>query len=156
VYILTQFDYTDNGFGPSISCKNGYLVIITLKEYGVLQISDCDYKKKFRKVDTELESLLYSAEKFPPILALSISKAEKRIHEVSNLDQGLGIFNEELKKMLKDGNNINYCFLKSLVDEVGYRKKDEYYWIISSDNNNSVLWVSDDYQIYSDSMIEFE
>ena len=104
-------------------------------------------------VSDKLEELLFSAERFPPAIAIARN-------EISSLCSKKKLTKQEflleyevcIKKHLQSQRSNKYIFTEAIKDELGYISKGSFYWLIGYDvKDNKVLWVSDDYFIYGNS-----
>lgn len=103
------------------------------------------------KVSDHLEQLLLSAERFPPAMAMARDKirllnAKKNPSKTEFLQS----YQTCLSECLQCQRNNAFIFAEAVKSELGYLRKDGFYWLIGFNNKeNKVHWVSDDYFIYS-------
>ncbi len=111
-------------------------------------------------VSEELENLITSAERYPPALALARRDItlcrRKEFSDVRLLEKEYG---SRLRKYLLGQIDDWFFLAESATDEVGYRSKSEFCWIVGSDKdekgNSLVRWVSWDYHIYANPLSDF-
>jgi len=150
-----------NGREPDFPEEVGYLLLADsrISEWKLYQCSYDDEKVNINNpVNNELKLLLYSAERFPPALALT---REDISHKFENNNPPLSEFQsaiiESLKNRLSMLSRRTFFFLETSTDEIGYMNKSEWYWVIRAAKDKSLLyWISNDYFIYTNPISYFK
>lgn len=119
---------------------------------------DFEFTDQVSLVDEELEVLLYSANGYPPALALTRDDFEEFCYERKNLSKEdfSNIFKNILKQHLQLQRYNQFFLAEAKVDEEDYIVKGAYYWIVGFDFESSeVEWVSDDFYVYQNPCSDF-
>ena len=127
--------------------------------YKYIQYSDDKEWQPENKVDEQLNSLLDSATRYPPALALTRNEITKKQYEKPpTLNQFSNSISESLKKYLSLQSEDNFILAESKTCEIGYLEQNEWYWLlkITEKDQAKVYWVSDDYFIYCNDIGNFK
>ena len=108
-------------------------------------------------VSDELEALLYSAESYPPAMAITREVIPRlcRGRDIS-VEEFAAILIRPLTLALQSQPDNGFILAESLVDKLGYRMCGEFAWVLDYDpGRDLVSWVSSDYFIYTDAASGF-
>lgn len=122
--------------------------------WAVFEVDVEDPEPELSLVSEELETLLDSSQSYPPALALAVYELEQ---ETPANRSGFDVrFCALLRKLLENQGDDPYLLLESKEDEMGYLRKGEFVWAIRYfPETNEISWVSDEFQIYTNSAKDF-
>jgi hypothetical protein len=149
---------------PKLPEGTPFLLLAGTPEISRWALFECELPDDFRfndsieLVNEELEILLYSANYYPPALALARADLEISCKDLSNISKELfsEIFSKILKKHLQLQRFSSYFLAQSQVEEEDYLVKGAFYWITGFDQEtNEVEWVSDSFYIFQNPASDF-
>ncbi len=162
MYCFIRWKRTEAGYAPDVPEGVGFLVLAEPArasdgpEFGLMECclpEGCEESKGMYEVSDDLEELLDSAKAYPPALALmredlAPDECPSEIEFARRLVERL-IFH--LQRQIRSP----FLMAKAKRTEFGYKQAGGYYWIVGY-KDESVLWVSRDYQVYRDPLGDFE
>jgi len=119
---------------------------------------DFKFSESIELVPEELEILLYSANSYPPALALARDDIEVSCKNMENISKEVfcQMFSSILKQHLQLQRHSAHFLAESLIDEEDYLVKGAFYWIVGFDPEyNEVEWVSDNFYVYQNPVSDF-
>ena len=146
---------------PDLPQGIGYLLLADsrLSEWSLYQCSYDNEKININNpVNNELKLLLYSAERFPPALALTRDDISRKFKSTNpTLSEFQSAIITSLKSRLNILSRRRFLLLETASDEIGYLGKSEWYWVIGvSKDKSSLYWISDDYFVYTNPISHFK
>lgn len=123
--------------------------------WAIFEVDIDEPEPQLSLVSEDLETLLDSAQIYPPALALALYELEQ---ETPANRSGFDVrFCALLRQLLRNQGQDPYILLETKEDEMGYLQKGEFVWAIRYfPETNEISWVSDDYQIYTNPAKDFE
>ncbi len=107
-------------------------------------------------IPDSINRLLRYAETYPPALALARSKVARiDLDEEYAGSQFLVSYSYLVLSYLEDRKALPFFKATNRVNEWGYRRKGENYWIVGY-RTGLVNWVSSDFHVYTDDVTGFE
>jgi len=165
-YCYVNWKQTPDGFTPDLPEDKGFALIAEPSERAIcagyaLFKFDYDYDEPLpqnvHEVPEELETLIMSAEDYPPALALTRDRAEKESPPECNQETFSAILIQILTEELEKQTESKYFLAKAIKDEIGYLCSGGYYWIVGYDPiDKFVSWVSWDFFVYRNPIGDFE
>ena len=156
----------EEGFEPSLPEGVDFALVAENKNknerWGVFECDFEDYNQFKDKIVSELLiSLLYSAVKFPPVMAYSRYEIEEKSKNTTFTKNEFDFeFCKIIKKNIHNCKQQDFVFAKASANETGYLAENEYFWVVSAKKDNwgkiVVSWVSDDYFFYRNPAKDFD
>ena len=110
-----------------------------------------------RPVPDELMALLWSAEGYPPALAMARDAVEHRDVPEPEPDAFLRHYADALRLFLGQQRAAPYFLARAIKDQPGYLTAGAWYWLVGrTPGGKRVGWVSSDYHVYTDSADHFD
>lgn len=108
-------------------------------------------------VSESLDTLLSSAERYPPALGLLWDAIKHRDGEPPSRARFLWRVERLVTRYLAEQPTAPYFLARSRIDETGYRRKGGWYWLVAHARSDDVVsWVSADGIVYRDAASSFE
>ncbi|MCA9403648.1 MAG: hypothetical protein KC897_07695 [Candidatus Omnitrophica bacterium] len=122
--------------------------------WAIFEVEVDEPEPELTLVSEDLETLLDSAQSYPPALALAVYELEQ---ETPANRSGFDVhFCAVLRKYLENQSRAPYMLIESKEDEQGYLRRGEFVWAIRYfPETNEISWVSEDFQIYTNSAKDF-
>jgi hypothetical protein len=164
LFVIANWIASKNGYFPDLPRGCGGLLLAGSSQYatfGLFKVSHPTARQATalasREVPRSLSILLSSSLTFPPALVGAVHELEQM--RFTDRDE----FVKELERLLVERlerQRSSPAFLaRSREGEAGYRSKGEYVWIVQYQPDlvgAEVMWISDDFQVYSDGIDSFE
>jgi hypothetical protein len=149
---------------PRLPEGTPFLLLAGTPEISNWALFECDLPDDFQfddsieLVEEELEILLYSANFYPPALALAREDLEIACKKLKSISKEIftDLFSNILRKHLQLQRFSSHFLAESQIDEEDYLVKGAFYWIIGFDPEiNEVEWVTDNFYIYENPAADF-
>jgi hypothetical protein len=145
-------------FPPELG--TGYLLMASPLDpkWGVFRCGrEVPLSKHITAIPDDLRSALWSAEQYPPALALARDAISGEFSE-RQLDRNR--FFERYRDLLVDymsrQPSAPYILVRAVGDELGYLTRGQFYWVLRYlKDSNTVQWVSADYFVYQNRASDF-
>jgi hypothetical protein len=152
----------EEGLYPCFGKGIGFLLLAQPSDHADWGLFRCDLSNSnipfgAEKVPDGLVTLIDSGESYPPALAIARDEIEDRFkkREVSK-EEFVYCYSQILLDHLKGQAMSGYIIAQAKKDETGYLEKGAFYWIVGYyPQNQSVEWVSRDYNIYVNRLSDF-
>lgn len=163
MFVITNWIMKEDRYEPNIPEDVGYLCIAGDSLSSTFGLFECEYLEDeemtdgMQEVPLELSGLLESAKDFPPIIA--IARDEMKNNTTKNISrlEFVSIYSQLLMELFRRFSPKDFLFERAFKSEIGYIHQGEYYWIVGlQEKDNSVAWVSRDYNVYHNSIDYFE
>ena len=150
------------GKEPDLPDEVGFLLLVDSKssEWNLYECNN-DTDKNIHidnPVSNELKLLIDSGKRFPPSLAFVRDDISRKFEKTNpTLIEFQSAIVDSLRRKLSMLSRRNFFLIETFNDEIGYRSKSEWYWVVAVSKDKSLLyWVSDDYFIYSNPIGDFK
>jgi len=153
------------GYEADIPDNSGYLLLASPGKNANYSLFDCEIEDSSNlsnvySVSDALYEIIDSGKDYPPALAIAREKieeeSEKHTGNISK-QEFLDLYKSILEDLLKNQINQKFFLCKAIQTESGYLYSGGYYWIVGySTNDEQILWVSRDYQLYRNHLSYFD
>lgn len=152
VFYRTDVRVVDNCREPALPDEVGFSLVAYGRDFAILETDSLgtDLPVGVEPITNCLAKLLHSSFDYPPARALAM-EACKRTMDYPKMCQCLA---QSLEDRFHSQASDGFRFLRAAGEQLGYLTRGRYYWVLGY-RDETVYWVSSDYQIYPDHCSEF-
>ncbi|MCE9638048.1 MAG: hypothetical protein K8T90_20290 [Planctomycetes bacterium] len=162
-YVVVPWAKSPRGMGPDLPKDVGFHLLAEPSNndspFGLFRIDvvPASSVPAAEPVSETLDTLLNSAERYPPALGLLWDAIKHREGELPSRARFLWRVERLVARYLAEQPSAPYFLARSRIDEIGYRGMGGWYWLVSySRSTGRVSWVSSDTIVYADSAATFD
>lgn len=161
-YVVVPWLRSPKGAGPDLPTSVGFHLLAEPSNdspFGLFRIDVVPVSSipTAEPVSETLETLLNSAERYPPALGLLWDAIKHRPGEEPSRARFLWRVERLVARYLAEQPTAPYFLARSRIDESAYRRKGGWYWLVAHARGDDVVsWVSADDIVYSDAASSFE
>ena len=158
-YYIVSYTF-ENGTAPAIPDCIGYMLLAQPGQgrSGIFQCSgEVPPSSDVRQIDEQLRELIWSAERYPPALALARDQISEAFADREPTDvEFCDVYRKLLIEHMRQQHVAPYVFAEAVADEPGYLAAGQFYWVLRYlRGSDAVKWVSADYWVYENPMSDF-
>jgi hypothetical protein len=161
-YYVVDYIPFGNGSTPALPAGTGFMLLAGPEadptRWGIFKCDDeVPLSKHVRAVDDALRKIIWSAERYPPALALARDRCGTLFDgQVPALDEFCEVYRDSLIEHMRQQPRAPYVFAEAVGEEPAYLTRGQFYWVLRHLRGASaVKWVSADYFVYENPASDF-